>query len=192
MLRDAIRTVLLRDLDGVVREVEAYDSDEALWRPILGLTNSGGVLARHLAGNLHHFVGHVLGGAAYQRNREDEFDPKGPLTAQPMSRAAVVAELRAAQRAVERALGGDEDATLSRDGNATPSGDQNAMPSSHEDVSLSGIYPQPLAGHHIATSRFLVHLVAHLGYHLGQIDYHRRVQQGGIGAVGTLPLDRLR
>jgi hypothetical protein len=84
-----------------------------------------------------------------------------------MSRAAVVSELRAARVAVDAAL-----KTL-------------------DDQTLKSEFPEPVAGHRVRTSRFLVHLAAHLGYHLGQIDYHRRVQPGSQGTAGTLPIDGL-
>ncbi len=165
MLVDALRTVLLRDLECVIREVEAYPDDESLWRVVPGLSNSGGMLARHLAGNLHHFVGLRLGGAPYVRNRAEEFTSRGGPPA--MTRAQVGAELRAAHDAVDRAL--------------------TSLP----DSALAEAFPEAVGGHTIRASRFLVHLVAHLGYHLGQIDYHRRVQDAASAAIGTLPLDRL-
>lgn len=165
MLVDALRSVVLRDLDGVIAEVEAYPDDASLWREVPGLSNSGGMLARHLAGNLHHFIGAKLGAEPYLRNRSEEFTSRaGPP---PMPRASVVRELRAAREAVERAL------------------------ASLDDAALAAPFPEPVAGHTLKAARFLVHLAAHLGYHLGQIDYHRRMQAGSSGAVGTLPLDRL-
>ncbi len=164
LLLDSIRTVILRDIDSTIREVEAYTDDASLWRAVPGLSNSGGILARHLAGNLHHFIGVRLGAATYTRNRAEEFTPRAEP---PMSRAAVVLELQAARVAVDAAL-----LTL-------------------DDDTLGAEFPEPVAGHRVRTSRFLVHLAAHLGYHLGQIDYHRRMQEGSQGAAGTLPIDGL-
>lgn len=158
---DALRTVLLRDIESAAREVEAYQSDEALWHVVPGITNSGGALARHLAGNLRHFVGNVLGGSAFVRNRDDEFGGRGH------PRAVVAAELRSAAEDVARALD-----LLSPD-------------------VLAATYPSPVAGHTVQTERFLTHLVAHLGYHLGQIDYHRRMQDPAAQALGTMAIDRL-
>ncbi len=48
----------------------------------------------------------------------------------------------------------------------------------------------------IGTSTFtigrgLLHLAVHLTYHLGQIDYHRRIVTGDASSVGALPLAAL-
>lgn len=158
---DAIRTVLLRDIEATAREVEAYASDEALWRVVPGIANPGGVLARHLVGNLRHFVGTVLGGSSFVRNRDDEFAGRGH------SRAVVAAELRAASDEIARALG------------------------ALAPQALDAPYPAPVAGHTVNAERFLTHLVAHLGYHLGQIDYHRRMQDAAAQPVGTMTIDAL-
>lgn len=159
---DAIRTVLVRDLESAAREVEAYASDEALWRTVPGISNPGGVLARHLAGNLRHFIGSVLGGSAFVRNRDEEFAGRG------LTRAAVAAELRVAASEVASALG------------------------SVKPDALVAPYPTPVAGHTVQTERFLTHLVAHLGYHLGQMDYHRRMQDPSAQPVGAMGIDALK
>lgn len=164
MIIDALRRVILRDLDACIAEVEAYPDDASLWRTIPGLTNSGGMLARHLAGNLHHFIGVQLGTAKYQRDRAEEFTARSEP---PMPRAAVVSELRAARAAVDAAL------------------------VSLDDDALAAEYPEPVGGFRLGSLRFVVHLAAHLGYHLGQMDYHRRVQPGATGPVGTMALNRL-
>jgi mannose-6-phosphate isomerase-like protein (cupin superfamily) len=161
MLRE-LRAVLLRDLDAAAREVEAYPSDEALWSTAGGITNSGGVLARHLAGNLRHFIGHLLGGNAYVRNRDDEFANRG------LPRAAVAAELRAAHAEVGATL--------------------DALPLAR----LSDPFPVEVANRRFSTLQFLLHLSAHFGYHLGQLDYHRRQLSGDAKPVGAMGLDVLR
>lgn len=163
MLRE-LKAILLRDLDAAAREVEAYPSDAALWStsPDRGITNSGGVLARHLAGNLRHFIGHTLGGHPYTRNRDDEFANRG------LPRAEVAKELRAAHHEVGDAL---DKLPLAR---------------------LSDAYPLELAGKRFTTLQFLLHLCAHLGYHLGQIDYHRRALGADAKAIGTMGFDQLR
>ncbi len=40
---------------------------------------------------------------------------------------------------------------------------------------LSADYPQNVLGKPMTTSFFLYHLLGHLNYHLGQINYHRRL-----------------
>lgn len=187
MCVDELRAVIVRDLDAAAREVEAYASDHALWRVVPGVTNAGGALALHLAGNLRHFVGHVLGGTAYVRDREAEFAVRavpepaiasGPAPvrgasdsvpgAYPMlSRAVVAAELRAAAAEVDDVL--------------------RRLPPER----LAEPFPSPPVGTSPRTAQFLVHLAAHLGYHLGQIDYHRRMTDPASGTVGTMSLKEL-
>src|SRR5215213_2723590 len=76
-MRDAIRTVMLRELRALDREIAAYPDDQSLWKLPDGISNSAGNLALHLAGNLRHFIGNVLGGSSYQRDRDAEFSIKG-------------------------------------------------------------------------------------------------------------------
>lgn len=162
MLSD-LRAVLARDLEAAAREVEAYTSDESLWRPAPSVSNCGGVLARHLAGNLRHFIGAVLGHSGYQRDRDDEFRVPTPLR----PRAAVATELRAAAREVDAALA--------------------ALPL----AALSNPFPVAVQERRFSTLQFLLHLASHLGYHLGQLDYHRRMQDPAAQPVGAMALTEL-
>jgi hypothetical protein len=57
-----------------------------------------------------------------------------------------------------------------------------------EDSELDRPYPPEIASIRISTARWVQHLASHLAYHLGQIDYHRRVVTGSSVSVGTLPL----
>ena len=91
-----LRTILLRDLEGLRREIALYPDDYAPWRMLPGLPNSGGSLALHLTGNLSHYVGAQLGGTGYVRNRDAEFGSGG------LTRAELDAEVQRAI-AVERA-----------------------------------------------------------------------------------------
>jgi hypothetical protein len=144
-----IARVLARDIAGVRAELAAYPDDDAPWQAVPGLPNSGGVLARHLAGNLRHFVGAVLGGAGYVRDRDGEF--QGP----PIPRAALDAALAAAHDDVVAIV--------------TP------LPAWR----LAEPWPAPLpSGVVLETGQFLQHLASHLAYHLGQLDYHRRTATG--------------
>ena len=40
---------------------------------------------------------------------------------------------------------------------------------------LAAIYPEEVLGYEMTTEYFLIHLLGHLNYHLGQINYHRRI-----------------
>ena len=98
LITDDFRTVLLRDLNGLEREVALYPDDATLWATRDGVANSGGNLALHVAGNIRHFIGHEMGGLAYRRDRDDEFGRRGA------SRQAVIDEVRRAVAAVNDVL----------------------------------------------------------------------------------------
>lgn len=156
-----IRLLLVRELEGMAREVEAMPDDEALWRTPPGVTNSVGNLALHVAGNLQHFVGATLGHTGYVRNRHTEFATREG------SRAQVQQEIEAAVRAVDAALANVDAAVLERPMPGVP------------------------AGLAIRTDLFLMHLVAHAGFHLGQAGYLRRIACGDATSANPLPLDVL-
>jgi DinB superfamily len=156
-----LSAVMLRDLDGLRAEIEAYPDDGSLWRPVPGLVVLGGTLVLHLVGNMQHFVGAVLGASGYVRDREAEFARRG------VPRAELLAQVAAARAVVERTLAGLEPARLAE------------------------TYPQPVGGLHLQTGEFLVHLVSHLGYHLGQLDSHRRLSTGNPRPAGAESLAAL-
>ena len=160
-LTSLVRVQMVRELEGFVREIEAFPDDASVWAVVPGVTNSAGTLAQHVCGNLQHFVGRVLGGSSYVRDREREF------SAREASRSALVAELRKTAEVVADALG--------------------RLPATQ----LDAVYPEPLAGHTVNTAQFLVHLGAHLAFHLGQAGYLRRVATGSNSSVGPLPLSSI-
>lgn len=155
-LTKAISGILVRELTSLRQEIEAYPSDADLWRVVPGITNPAGTLALHLAGNLQHFVGAILGGTAYVRNREVEFSARG------LTKAEVVARVNDAIAAVEQ--------TFRRLG----------------PTDLASEYPEAIAKVRVNTADFLIHLASHLAYHLGQVDYHRRIVTGSPTTLGTV------
>lgn len=144
-VRDALRVFLLRELRALDREIAAYPDDESAWQTPPGISNSAGTLVLHLAGNLRHFIGAVLGESGYMRNREAEFSTKG------LSREKLRAEVQATIA--------DLDRVMDRMGEAQ----------------LLAPYPLQIAERQVRAVDFIVHLAVHLGYHLGQINYHRRL-----------------
>jgi hypothetical protein len=157
-LTQDLSTLFLRDLDGLRREIELYPDDAAPWTEIPGLPNRGGTLALHLAGNLRHFVGGILGGSGYVRDRDLEFSARG------VPRAELLDKVAAARQEVEAAL------------------------ASLDPVRLDSDYPLPHGGRIISTRLYLMHLAMHLVYHLGQIDYHRRAATGDATSAGVIPV----
>ena len=152
----AIGTMMLRELVTLRKEIEAYPSDESLWRVAPGITNSGGTLALHLAGNLQHFIGAVLGGSGYVRDREAEFSARG------LSRSEVLNRIDQATAALSQTFRSLTDEVLGRR------------------------YPARVGKVRLSTGDFLVHLEGHLAYHLGQIDYHRRMTTGAGALSGAM------
>lgn len=161
ILRDALRVMLVRDLRALDSQIAAYPDDHSIWKTAPGISNSGGTLVLHLAGNLRHFFGTVLGGSAYARNREAEFSRRG------LSRAELQQEVQATVVEVETAL--------ERIG----------------DAQLAAAYPLPVGDRRVRTAEFLVHLAVHLAYHLGQLDYHRRILTPHAGVVDSMSIREL-
>ncbi len=159
MTHSDIRLVLLRDLASLRQELEAYPDESQLWALPPGVSNSAGTLALHCAGNLRHFIGACLDGTGFVRERDSEFQRRDVPSAE------LLAGLDAAVEVVERVLEGLDPARLDED------------------------FPSDFKGRTIPTGRFLLHLATHLAYHLGQVDYHRRVVtgQGALAGVVGLP-----
>src|ERR1019366_1780482 len=137
-------------------ELLAYPDEKAMWDVPKGLPNSAGNLALHLVGNLRFFIGAQLSATGYVRDRDAEFAKKG------VPRAELVRSIETAADEVTRAL-----ATL-------------------DAAQLDKPFPVEVGGNRINTGLFLQHLASHLAYHLGQVDYHRRVVTGSAVSVGAM------
>ena len=161
MITETIRTLFLRELRALRREIEAYPDESSLWETRDGITNTGGNLALHLCGNLQHYVGARLGDSGYVRDRDAEFARRN------VSRAEILAEIDAATAAVRLGL--------------------NRI----NDEDLEQPYPESIAKTTVTTGVWLMHLVAHLGYHLGQIDYHRRMVTGDATTLDVISVREL-
>ena len=142
-LLPSMTAIFERDLRALKREVEAYPEEAALWVRVPGITNVGGNLVLHLAGNLQYYIGAVLGRSGYVRDRPAEF------ARQDVPRAELLREVEAARKAVMNALEGP--------------------------IDLEVDFPESILGMRVRTGDYLVHLATHFAYHLGQLDYHRRV-----------------
>jgi len=156
-----IAATLARDLRALRREVAAYADERDLWKVPAGIANSAGNLTLHLTGNLRQFVGAVLGGDGYVRNRDAEFAGRN------VPRVDLLAGIDDAITAVERGMARVTDADLTKP------------------------FPMPVGGNTVVTGDFLNHLMAHFGYHLGQIDYHRRIITGAAAPIGAMAVPEL-
>jgi uncharacterized damage-inducible protein DinB len=161
LLKDAVGSMLNRDLSALRREVEAYADEADLWRAVPGTTNSAGTLVLHLAGNLQHYLGARLGHTGYIRDRPAEFSRRS------VPRAELLREIEAARDAVNAGLRG------------------------LGESELAAKFPETIAEARITTGEYLMHLTTHFAYHLGQIDYHRRVVTGRDTAIGAMRPEEL-
>ena len=156
MFIEHIHHIMVRELEGMKREILAYRDEADIWRSTPGIPNTAGTIALHVSGCLQHFVGAQLGRSGFIRDREAEFSRRG------VSAAEIVADLDEAIGAVDATFAGLEEDAMNRP------------------------FPQEISGVRPTAGEYLVHLVAHTAYHLGQIDYHRRCVTGDSSTVGVL------
>jgi|GEM_PF-74590 len=141
----SISTLLIRDLTKLRSEVEIYSDERDLWIVTNEISNSAGTLCLHLCGNLRHFIGAKLGNGDYIRDRPAEFNSRDV----PRTELLKIIDMTIDEVA----------STL------------DAI----DHVRLSEPFPEVVFGYEMTTEFFLIHLHGHLNYHLGQINYHRRL-----------------
>ena len=139
-----------RDLNRLKQEIEAYQSEEAIWLTESGIKNSAGNLCLHLIGNLNTYIGAELGHTQYIRHRELEFSLKD------IPRSELVKRIDETRVIVAAALA--------------------QLP----DEALAADYPMLVLESKTSTAYLLTHLATHLAYHLGQVNYHRRLLDKGL------------
>ena len=141
----SIDKLLERDLNKLEVEINLYASEDTIWKFEKEIKNSAGNLCLHLCGNLQNYIGAVLGKTGYVRNRDYEFAARG------LSRAELINQIHQTKIAVKTTL-------------------QKLNPEL-----LNKEYETQVLGYPMTTLYFLIHLTAHFEYHLGQINYHRRL-----------------
>lgn len=140
-----LKNLFARDLDKLYREIASYLKEEAIWQTEKNISNSAGNLCLHLIGNLNTYIGRELGGTGYVRNRELEFSQKN------VPKAELLQKIQQTKEIVIHSLDTVTENILEEE------------------------YPVLVFDKKTSTGYFLVHLAMHLGYHLGQINYHRRL-----------------
>lgn len=143
---EELADLFVRDLKQLISNMEEID-EKHLWKVPPGVTNSCGVLAQHLAGNLNHFIGASLGDTGYVRDRRREFTDTG------RPKPELIADIQQLIDTVSRIIRNlDED-------------------------KLNEPYPGkiPYEG---CSRKILLHLYGHLSYHMGQVNYLRRILAG--------------
>ncbi|MCW8803586.1 MAG: DinB family protein [Ignavibacteriaceae bacterium] len=142
---EVLTQLFQHDLEKLRTEISSYKDENKMWEMSGELKNSAGNLCLHICGNLQHFIGATLGNSGYIRKREAEFSRKNV----PLKE--LVDEIELTTKVVEKTLKGLKEEDLQK------------------------TFPINVFGHEMTTGFFLVHLTTHLNYHLGQINYHRRL-----------------
>ena len=72
MLKQSLIKLFERDLEKLKEEILLFENESDLWITAGDVNNSPGNLCLHICGNLKHFVGNVLGGTDFIRERAKE------------------------------------------------------------------------------------------------------------------------
>ena len=133
------------DLDKLIEEINLFKPENNIWETKEGITNSAGNLTLHLLGNLNHFIGKTLGNSDYVRKREEEFVLKN------ITKEKLIRDLQELKETIKNTLSGMTDEDLQKD------------------------FPVAIKNETFSTETLLIYLLAHFNYHLGQVNYLRRM-----------------
>jgi len=140
-----ITTFFERDLDKLKEEINLFKNEDDIWKIKPGITNPAGNLVTHLLGNLNHFIGKTLGHTDYVRKRDEEFSEKN------IPREKLISDINSLKETIKN--------TLSH--------------LSEEDLKKE--FPVKIQEQTFTTQNMLIYLLAHFNYHLGQVNYLRRM-----------------
>ena len=136
---------LERGLNKLIEEISLYEDETDIWKIKGGISNSAGNLVLHLVGNLNHFIGKSLGNMDYVRMREKEFSLKD------IPRQKLIVDINNTREIIKTTL------------------------SKLTEEDLKKQFPLNLNDEIFSVENMLLHLSTHLNYHLGQVNYHRRL-----------------
>lgn len=145
MITQQLTKLFDRDINKLKSEILQFKNEDDLWRTMPGVKNSAGNLCLHLVGNLQAYIGRNIGSIPFVRDRDAEFSLKGILKADLVSRV------------------------------------EHTFTVVHNTVSnlqlekLEEVHIENILGYEMTNAYFLFHLLAHLSYHTGQINYIRRI-----------------
>lgn len=145
MLIQTLKTLFDRDLEKLSQEINAYVNETNIWLTEDGISNSAGNLCLHLVGNLNTYIGGEIGKTGYIRNRDLEFSLKD------VTREELLEGIAGVRKVIQVSMDLLKENELEKE------------------------YPLLVFKEKTSTGYFLVHLAVHLGYHLGQVNYHRRM-----------------
>jgi len=144
-MTDSLIQLFKRDLNKLIVEIKLYTNESNLWKVDKSISNSAGNLCLHLVGNLKSFIGANLGHLGYVRQRDLEFSQKN------VPRTEMIKQVEETIAIVESTL-------------------KTLTVKDLEKEYAPQVFDKPMT-----TAYFLMHLSSHLAYHLGQINYHRRL-----------------
>lgn len=145
MLIDTLKSLFKRDLLKLRSEIEAYQTEAQIWKIEQNIANSAGNLCLHLIGNLNSYIGKEIGKTGYVRNRDLEFSLKN------VPKKELLAKIDETILVIEQSL------------------------DKLNETDLASEFPIQIFDRKTTIEYTLVHLITHLNYHLGQINYHRRL-----------------
>lgn len=146
MVKEVLKELYTRDLKKLRLEIEQYSDEETLWKTENSIKNSGGNLCLHIIGNLMTYIGNGLADIAYIRQRDLEF-------------SATFIDRKIMYQQIEDAI------TVINEGLDTLTNEQF----------LNDNFPMKIWPEETSMAFTIIHLHSHLTYHLGQINYHRRL-----------------
>lgn len=145
MTIETLKLLFSRDLNRLRKEIELYNNENNLWKIEKNIANSAGNLCLHLVGNLNTYIGKEFGKTGYVRDRDSEFSLKN------LPRTELLEMIDATLLVVKQSLDKLDETDLKKE------------------------YPVLVFEEKTSTDYMLIHLATHLAYHLGQINYHRRL-----------------
>jgi hypothetical protein len=145
MLNTILAGFYERDLRKLIEEINLFRDEENLWQTRGSVKNSSGNLVLHIIGGLNYLIGTKLAQTGFVRDRPQEFTRKG------VPRNELVAQLEELIPMIRATL--------------------NAFP----PEGMEAEYPMMFDDARNSNSYVLVQLSLHLNYHLGQVNYLRRV-----------------
>ena len=145
MLNETLSDFYERDISKLIEEINLFKNDENIWKTTGSIKNSCGNLVLHIIGGMNYLIGATLANTGYIRNRDEEFTKK------EIPKSELVAKLKDLSQMIKRTLG------------------------KFDDVRLEAPYPIFFDKPGASTGYVLTQLSLHLNYHLGQVNYLRRM-----------------
>ena len=142
---NSFKQLYLNFLNSLKDEISLYKDPENIWLLSGSISNTPGNLCLHICGNLNHFFGTVIGNTGYIRERDQEFSKRN------LSREELFGAIEETKIMIGKIF---DDLT-------------------QDDINK--IYPINKFGENVTYGFIFSRLVSHLSYHLGQINYHRRL-----------------